>query len=154
MEPTRLASSSSKQQQQQQAAAASKQATSPAARLASPRATGVPRSKKMLPHYPGWCWDDKQSALGHGRPVSRPPKCSVRPSGRAQGGAPSGPEMAQNHQNLRWGPRKVLLSKLMDTINLGTVWGAFWLCLDLCGPETVSVGPKMGSFGPQMCPAG
>ena len=46
------------------------------------------------------------------------------------------------------------MSKLMDKLNLGTVWVAFWPCLDLCGPETVSVGPKMGSFGPRMCPAG
>ena len=46
------------------------------------------------------------------------------------------------------------MSKLMDKLNLGTVWVPFWPCLDLCGPETVSGGPKMGSFGPRMCPAG
>ena len=50
MEPARLASS-----KQQQAAASSKQqATSPAGPLAGPRATGVPKWKKMLPPYPGW----------------------------------------------------------------------------------------------------
>ena len=55
---------------------------------------------------------------------------------------------------LRGGPQKVSLSKLMDKINLGTVWVAFWPCLEPCGPETVSVGPKLGSFGPGMCLAG
>ena len=111
----------------------------------------------MLPRYPGWCWDDKQSPLGPGRPVSRPPKCSMRPSGRARGGpqvgpqaGPKWPKITKNGPRcLRGGPQKVPLSKLMDKINLGTVWVAFWPCLDPCGPETVSVGPKMGSFGPQ-----
>ena len=57
-----------------------------------PRATGVPKSeKKMSPRYPGWCWDDRQSPLGPGRPVTQPPKCSVRPSGRARGGPRAGP---------------------------------------------------------------
>ena len=30
----------------------------------------------------------------------------------------------------------------------------FWPCLGPGSPETVSVGPKMGSFGPWICPAG
>ena len=63
-----------------------------------------------------------------------------------------GPQRAQNGQITKNGPRcrrggarKVPLSK-RDKINLGTVWVAFWPCLDPCGPETVSVVPKMGSF--------
>ena len=78
---------------------------------------------------------------------------------RAPGGAPSRPKMAHNHQKgarcLRGGGQKVPLSNLMDQINLGTVWVSdFWPCFGPCGPETVSVGPKKGSFGPRMCPAG
>ena len=95
-------------------------------------------------------------------PVSRPPTCSKHPSGRAQGGHQvglhAGPKWPKNTKNrprcLRGGPQKVPLSELMDTINPGTVWVAFWPCLDPCSPETVSVGPTMGSFGPRMCPAG
>ena len=41
----------------------------------------------------------------------------------------------------------------MDKINLGNVWVAFWPCLDPCGPDTVSVGPKIGLFGPWMRPS-
>ena len=75
--------------------------------------------------------------------------------GRAPGGAPSGPKITRNGPRcLCVGPQKVPLSKLMDKINLGTVWVAFWPCLDPCGPKTVSVGPKTGSFGPRVCPAG
>ena len=153
-----------------QAVASSKQA-SPAAPFAGPRATGVPKSKKMLPPHLGWCWDDKQSLLGLGRPVSRPPKCSVRPSGRARGRtqvapggppvlAPSGPNMAQNHQKRApvppWADPEGSVVQVdgMDKINLDTVWVTFRPCLDPCGPETVSVGPKMCSFGPRMCPVG
>ena len=74
---------------------------------------------------------------------------------RAPGGAPSGPKLTKNGPwCLRGGAQKVPLPKLMDKINVGTVWGAFRPCLDLCGPETVSVGPQMGSVGPRMCPAG
>ena len=91
--------------------------------------------------------------------MSRPPKCSERPSGRAWGGpqvgaqaGPKGPKITKNGpQCLPGAPQKVLLSKLMDGINLGTVWVAFWPCLDPCDPETF--GPKMGSFGPRMCHA-
>ena len=58
----------------------------------------------------------------------------------------AGPKWAKITKNgpwcLRGGPQKVPLSKLMDKINLGTVWVAFWPCLDPWGPETVSVGPK------------
>ena len=39
----------------------------------------------------GWCWDNRHSPLGPGRPVSRLPKCSVRLSGRARGGQQAGP---------------------------------------------------------------
>ena len=63
---------------------------------------------------------------------------------RAPGWAPKGPKLTKNGPRcLRGGPRKGPLSKLMDEINLGTVWVALWPCLDLCGPETVSVGPRM-----------
>ena len=113
----------------------------------------------MTPRYPRWCRDNKQSP---GRPVSRLPKCSMRPSGRAQGGpqvrpqaGPRRPKIIKNGpQCLRKGPQKVPLSNLMDKISLGTVWVAFWPCLDPCGPETVSIGPKMCSLGPRMCPVG
>ena len=44
--------------------------------------------------------------------------------------------------------QKVPWSESVDTLHLGTVWVAFWPCSDLCGPETVSVGPEMGSVGP------
>ena len=37
---------------------------------------------------------------------------------------------------------------------LGSRLGGHNNTLDPCGPETVSVWPKMGSFGPRMCPAG
>ena len=112
----------------------------------------------MFPRYLGWCWDEKQSPLGPRRPVFQPPKCSVHLRGRAQGGprlwpqaGPKWPKITKNGPRcLRGGPQKVALSKLMDKINLGTVWVAFWPCLDPCGLETASVGPKMGSFGPRM----
>ena len=55
-------------------------------------------------------------------------------SGRAPAGAPSGRKITNNGPRcLREGPQKVPLSKLMDKLNLGTVWVAFWPCLDPCG---------------------
>ena len=136
--------------------ASSKQAaaTRPSEPLAAPEQQGSRNRGKKLPRYPGWCSDDKQSPLGAGRPVYWPPKCSKRPSGRARGRPQAGPKWPKITENgprcLRGGRQKVLLSKLMDKIDLGPVWGAFWLCLDPCGPEPVSVGAKMGSFGPRM----
>ena len=47
MEAARLAS-------KQQQAASKQQASSSAGPFLAPRATGVPKSKKMLPCYPGW----------------------------------------------------------------------------------------------------
>ena len=110
----------------------------------------------------GWCWDGKQSALADRRPMSCPPECSVCLSDRARGrtqvvpqAGRKWPKITKNGPRcLPGAPQKVLLSRLMDKINLGTVWVAFWPCLDLCGTETVSVGPKIGSFGPPMCHAG
>ena len=67
-----------------------------------------------------------------------------------QAGPGWGPKQAQNGpKSPKMGPgasvgppRKVMLSTLMDKINLGTVWVASWPCLDPCGPEW----PQMGSI--------
>ena len=144
---------SSKHASKQQAS--SKQ-LAPQGPFRAPEQQGSRKRKKTLPRYPGWCWDDKQSSLGPGRPVSRPPKCSKRPSGHARGGPQGGPQAGPKWPNitkngprcLPGAPQKVLLSKSKDKINLGTVWVAFWPCLCPCGPEMVPIGPKMGSFGP------
>ena len=92
----------------------------------------------------------------------RLPKCSVRLSGRARGGPRVGPQAGPNWPKItkngprcfRGGPQKGPMSKLMDEINSGDVWVAFWPFLDPCGPETVSVRPKMGSFVLRMCLTG
>ena len=64
---------------------------------------------------------------------------------RAPGGTPSGPKLNKKGPwCLRGGAQKVLLSKVLDKINLGIDRVAVLLCLAPCGPETVSVGPKNG----------
>ena len=82
----------------------------------------------MAPRYPGW-------VLG-GQTISVVPRKTRVPAAEVlraprQGRAPSGPNMAQNHQKRALVPpgvQKVPLSKLIDQISLGTV--AFWPCLD------------------------
>ena len=71
------------------------------------------------------------------------------------GAGPTGPKLTQSGPRcLRGEPQKGPFSELVDSINLGTVWVAFWPCLDPWGPETVSAGPRMGLLEPRVCPAG
>ena len=93
---------------------------------------GSQNRKNMLSRYPGWCWDHKQSPLGPGRPVSRPPKCSMSPSGCARGGQQVGPKRAQKYQNAPvppWGAPEGSVVQVDGQNQLGcllAVFGPMW----------------------------
>ena len=118
----------------------------------------------MVPRYPGWCWDDKQSNLGPGRPVFRPPKCSVRPSGRARGrpqaGPQAGPKMAQNAQKRTpvppWGASEDSVVHIDGHNQLGYCLGSLWAVFDSCwthvAPKRCPLGPKWVHLGPECVP--
>ena len=78
--------------------------------------------------------------------MSRPPKCSGRPTGHARGG----PKMAQDHKKTaRVPPWEVLLSKLMDKINLGLLGLPFRRVWTHVAPKRCPLGPKWVHLGPE-----
>ena len=132
--------------------ASSKQAT-PAGPMAGPRATGVPKSRKKCYHAIRNGVETTNNPLwdpGPGRQSAPCARVAVPGAGPRWG-----PKRAQNHQKRApvppWEDPEGSVVQVDGQNQLGYYLGRLW---DPCGPETVSVGPKMGSFGPRMCPAG
>ena len=76
---------------------ASKQQASPAGPFSGPRATGVPKTKKRSPRYPGWCCDHRQSPNHQWDPEGPCISCQSAPCARLAAPGPSRPKTAQHH---------------------------------------------------------
>ena len=133
---------------------ASKQQASPTRPFVGPRATGIPKSKKKSYHAVrdgvGTTnkWAPEGQCLGRqNAPCAQVAVPGARPRWGAKrpGAGLKSPKTGPG--GLPGGPQKVPLSKLMDKLNLGNVWVAFWLCLDPCGPKRCPLGPKRIHLG-------